>query len=734
MSDQQHFQWDTMTAGVCYYPEHWPRELWAEDLERMKAAGISVVRAAEFAWSLFEPVEGVFQFDLFDDFLALCTEKGIHVIMGTPTATPPAWLTEKYPETLNCDRSGISYRHGGRRHYNYNSPVYQKLCARIVEQIARHYGSHPAVVGWQIDNELNCETDEFCSQADHAAFREFLKERYGTLDCLNQTWGTVFWSQTYTDWSQLYGPRPVLNGGYNPSMLLDYYRFVSHSARRFCKMQADIVRKYKKPEDFITTNGMFDHLDNHQMTKESLDVYTYDSYPSFAFGLDRSPKTTTDLNDRKWTRNLTEVRSVCPHFGIMEQQSGANGWTNRMEGPAPRPGQLTLWAMQSVAQGADFISFFRWRTCTFGTEIYWHGILDYDNRDNRKLAEVTDFCKKLRTLDPVCGAENVGAFALIKDYDNQWDMDVDTWHQRVAAFSEQEIFVASELNHTPYNIVYLRESTELAELTSYPVAFYPHPVMIDERRAALLASYVERGGTLILGCRSGYKDLTGKCVMLPQPGLLQKLTGTDVRDFTFTSPCEVDSFLVWENRRLEAPVFNDILTPLEGTNILARYGSSYYAGEAALTEHHYGKGRVLHLGSAFSRDMVKQLLEYSGVLEPFRMYIEAPEGVEAVLRRQGCRQFLFVLNFQSFEQVIMLKRPAKLLYTGKEAHGDIILPAFGTAVYELSPLLIYATKCGCEEHDHETKTQMDLDLTLGAGCDNRWYDGFLPRGSAHGIL
>lgn len=174
--------------------------------------------------------------------------------------------------------------------------------------------------------------------------------------------------------------------------------------------------------------------------------------------------------------------------------------------------------------------------------------------------------------------------------------------------------------------------------------------------------------------------------MLPQPGLLQKLTGTDVRDFTFASPGEDDSFLVWENQRLETPVFNDILTPLDGTKILARYGSSYYVGEAALAEHHYGKSRVLHLGSAFFWDMVKQLLEYSGVLEPFRMYIEAPESVEVVLRRQGCRQFLFALNFQSSEQVIMLKRPAKLLYTGEEAQGDITLPMFGTAVYELSSL------------------------------------------------
>lgn len=684
MSTNQRFQWDHMTTGVCYYPEHWPQKQWASDLDRMLAAGITVVRSAEFSWVLLEPAEGVFSFDLFDAFLDLCTQKGMQVILGTPTATPPAWLTEKYPEVLNCDITGTPYRHGGRRHYTYNSPVYQKLCSRIVEEMGRRWGQHPAVIGWQIDNEINCETDVFYSEADHAAFRVFLQEKYGTLDALNAAWGTAFWSECYTDWSQIHCPRPVLNGGYNPSLLLDYTRFISVSARHFCKMQADILRKYVKPGDFITTNGMFGHLDNHQMAEESLDVYTYDSYPNMGLGLDRHPKTDTDLNDRKWTRNLIETRSVCPHFGIMEQQSGANGWINRMEASAPRPGQLTLWAMQSVAQGADFISFFRWRTCTFGTEIYWHGILDYDGRVNRKLAEVKDFCRKFRSLQPVCGAKNVAAFALLKDYDNLWDMGADAWHRRVGEFSDREIFIASELTHTPYDAVYLRDNTALEDLKPYPVAFYPHPVIMDGHKLQLLNAYVAQGGTLIVGCRSGYKDPTGKCVTIPQPGLLQGLTGTDIQDFTFTSPAEEDSYALWTaGEKLEMPIFNDILTPLQGTKVLAEYGTSYYAGEAALTERPFGAGRTLHLGSAFSRDTVRQLLAYTGVLEPFQNIIDAPEGVEVVLREKDGQQYLFVLNFQQTEQNINLKQPAVLLYTGEKAEGQITLPPFGTAVYAL---------------------------------------------------
>lgn len=681
--NKQNFQWSEMTMGTCYYPEHWEKTLWEDDLDRMMEAGITVIRIAEFAWNKVEPEEGVFDFTFFDEFLDLCLKKGMKVIFGTPTATPPAWLTEKYPEVLNATQDGILYRHGARRHYNYNSPVYQKFCAGIVEKEAEHYGKHPAIVGWQIDNELNCETCEFYSEADSKAFRVFLKEKYETLEKLNAAWGTVFWNQTYTDWEQIFVPRTVLNKGHNPHQHLDYFRFVSDSMRKFCKLQSDILRKYIKPGDYITTNGIFWNADNHEMEKESLDVFTYDSYPSFAFGLDRDPKNAKDLNDRKWTRHLIESRSVCPHFGIMEQQSGANGWTTRMEGPAPRPGQLTLWAMQSVAQGADYISFFRWRTCTFGTEIYWHGILDYDNRENRKLREVKDFYKKLKSIDPVCGAENVTAFALLKDYDNEWDTEVDAWHERVTSVSEEEIFIASELNHTPYDIVYLKDDSELEELLRYPVIFYPHPVLVNKERAALLKAYAEKGGTLILGCRSGYKDMNGKCVMLPQPGLFAELTGTDIRDFTFTSPAEDAVTADFGGRRTEMPVFNDILTPLDGTKVLASYENSYYKGEAAVTERKLGEGRVIHFGAVFSRENTKQLLEYTGVLHPFKDIIEVPETVEVVMRRKGEKQYLFVLNFQPEEVTYTLKQEGIFMYTGEEAEGVLTLPPYGTAVYEI---------------------------------------------------
>lgn len=674
-------QWQKLTMGVCYYPEHWPREMWQSDLDRMLAAGISVVRVAEFAWNYFEPEEGVFTFDFFRDFLDLCEKKGMKVIFGTPTATPPAWLTEKYTEVLNCNKDGVLYRHGCREHHNYTSPVYRRFTARIVEKLAQQYASHPAIVGWQIHNELNCETAEFYSESDSVAFREYLKERFGTLDRLNETLGSTFWNQTYTDWAQLYVPRPTLTGTINPHMHLEYIRFVSHITREYCKLQADILRKYVKPGDFITTNGTFGNLDNHSMNRESLDVHTHDSYPNFGYALD-NPSGEDSLRDRWASRQLTDVRAICPHFGIMEQQSGANGWTTRLEAPAPRPGQLSLWGMQSIAHGADFVSFFRWRTCTYGTEIYWHGILDYDSRDNRKLREVTDFGKMMQAVSPVCGADFKASFALLKDYDNEWDSNVDRWHSRVQQASYDGIFEASARAHMPYNTLYLDQPETDAELMKYPVAVYPHPTLVNEERITLLRRFVENGGTLLMGCRSGYKDMYGKCVMMPQPGLFQPLTGSDIHDFTLASFAEPENFALLNGETLDAPLFNDVLTPIDGGETIACYGESYYKGEAALVEKRIGKGRVLHWGSVFTKTNTIPLLKYAGAEPLFDGLVEAPEHVELVLREKDGKRWIFVLNYLSKPQTVTLKKPMHSLLDGKAAEGVQTLPAFGVMVLE----------------------------------------------------
>ncbi|MDR1106347.1 MAG: beta-galactosidase [Treponema sp.] len=679
---------DRIILGTCYYPEHWDKSLWKDDLFRMKKNGIEVIRIAEFAWNKIEPREGDFTFDFFDRFLELALEADMSVIFATPTATPPAWLSDQYPEVLNARMDGVLLRHGGRRHYNYNSPVYRRFTERIVEKTAQHYGPHPAVTGWQIDNELNCETSEFYSESDTTAFREFLKNKYGSLDALNEAWGTVFWNQTYTAWAEIHVPQTVLCNSANPHRTLDYIRFVSDSACGFAKLQSDIVRKYLKSGDFITTNGIFPNLDSHRMCDESLDFITYDSYPNMAYELDRNPggagreEQREDLGDREWSRNLARARSVSRAFGVMEQQSGPGGWTTRMESPAPQPGQMTLWTMQSIAHGADYVGYFRWRTCCMGTEIYWHGILDYSNRDTRRLAELGDIREKTGLISAAAGSRYRASFAVLTDYDNVWDAGLDVWHGRIHRESEAGIFRAAQILHSPMDYVYLRDPVQLKDLAEYPVLFYPHPVIATEERAALLAEYAAAGGTLVLGARAGMKDASGKCPMTKLPGVFRDLSGTDVTDYTLTGPGRPVT-ADWGGDEIEVPVFNDILEPLAGgAEVLASYTKGWYSGKAALIVNKYGKGSVYYFGGAFSRAAASVFLKKLNLAEPYRDTVDLPENCEIAVREKGNARFFFILNYSPEPAVITLKKELRDLYRGETVSGKAELPPFGTAVFE----------------------------------------------------
>ena len=674
---------ESITLGTCYYPEHWKEELWEEDLTRMLENGIQTVRIAEFAWNKIEPREGEFDYSFFDRFLDLTDRMGMQVIFGTPTATPPAWLTTKYPEVLNARQDGVLYRHGARRHYNYNSPVYQELSRRIVEKAASHYAGRRSVIGWQIDNELNCELSEFYSESDTLAFREFLKKKYGTLDRLNEAWGTVFWNQTYTAWEEVYVPRTTCSDSTNPHEVLDYLRFISDSCCRFAKMQSDILRKYIKPGDFITTNGLFGNLDNHRLREESLDFMTYDSYPNFAYCLD-AYREEDPVKDRKWSRNLAETRAVSPVFGIMEQQSGANGWNTRMEAPTPEPGQLTLWTMQSIAHGADYVSYFRWRTATMGTEIYWHGILDYSGRDNRRLAEVHSVYEKLQKIRPVAGARYEARVGILKDYDNIFDSQLDVWHGRVEKASQKALFEACQLTHTPFDYCYLDHVKESEELAGYQVLFYPHATIMTEEKKALLEEYVRNGGTLVVGCRSGYKDERGQCVMDKLPGMLKEVTGTDIPEYTMISPAEDGKVTVdWDGTTVEAAVFSDLLAPEEGAETVGVYTSNYYAGTPALIRHSYGKGQAYYFGGAFTEKTVEVFLEKLGVIDPYGEILQAPEGCETAVREKDGARYLFVLNYGKASVQITLKRPVRDLLADCEAEGVQTLQGYETKVYEI---------------------------------------------------
>ena len=678
---------DRFQLGVCYYPEHWPEDLWAGDYKRMRELGFSVIRVAEFAWSIFEPEEGIFSFELFDRAIDRAHNHGLKVILGTPTATPPAWLTHKYPEVLNVTQTGVQYQHGMRRHYTYNAPVYRERSARIVRKLAEHYGEHPAVIGWQIDNELNCEVDAFYAEADQVAFRGWLENKYNTLDELNRAWGTVFWNQTYTDWAQISLTGPTPSASPNPHQALDEKRFFSASAISFACVQSNILRELA-PGQWVTTNGLFGHLDSHTLTEEALDFISYDSYPNFSTIMSElRPDLSSPLRDRYWSWLLSGVRSISPNFCVMEQQSGPGGWTNRIAHPSPKPGQMRLWTYQSVAHGADMVLYFRWRTATMGTEIYWHGLNDYYSGPNRRLAEAAQVGRELNEIGPhIVGTQTTAQIGIVGDYDNTWDGELDSWHGPYTRQSVSAWFTALQLGHVPVDAVYVQPETGLEDLTKYQTLIYPHPAILTEGTAALLTAYVRQGGKLVFGCRTGYKDATGQCYTRPFPGPVAELCGVTVADFTRIGPDENAPTLKWsglDDSGATADSFNDILqVEAPGAEVLAEYAGGYYAGSPALVQNRVGEGAAYYYGAVFNVPVATALIKHLGLVSPVVELLELPQPVELCIREnsQTGKRLIFLLNYSAEAQTLNLYSALTDLLTGNRLQGSVTLAPFDVCV------------------------------------------------------
>lgn len=667
-----------LALGCCYYPEHWDRTLWRDDLKRMKEHGLEIIRVGEFAWSLMEREEGVFDFSFWDGFLRLAEEEGMQVIFCTPTATPPAWLTEKYPETLNADGDGHLLRHGMRRHHNLTSPKYLELCGRLTERMAEHFNRYSCIIGWQLDNEVNCEIDEYYSESDHKAFRAYLREKFGSLEALNDKLGTVFWNQTYTDWNQIYLPRRTpqgLNGG-NPHLKLEQKRFISHAAVGYLGMQASILRRTAGSR-FITTNGIFNNLDYQKLLASGVDFICYDSYPDFAYELGRKPE--DGLKDRNTSFNLARVRAISPVFGIMEQQSGPGGWNTRMMQPAPKPGQMRLWTWQSIAHGADMVSYFRWRTCGVGTEIYWHGLNDYSNLPNRRLAELKRIHTELLKADGIAGHPYEAGVAVLTDYDNNWDGDTDQWHGPLRRFSMDGWFRAMQKKHIPFDFVDFRDETQASELMKYELVVYPHATLLTDERSAVLRAYVEQGGKLVMGSRTGYKDLYGRCPMRPMPGPAGELCGVRVTDYTFLGPYDEEEYFVWDGEEAPAPVFNDILEAENTGRTEGVFKNNYYDGKPALVSRELGKGCAWYFGAGFAEETAALFLKKLGIHSPAERLGKLPEQVELAIR--GDRAIL--LNYGEQPCNVTLAGRFGELLGGRTLEGECELEGYGVWVLAL---------------------------------------------------
>jgi beta-galactosidase len=678
------YSYDSFLYGVVYYPEQWPEAQWDRDLARIVQTGMNVVRMGEGAWSVWEPEEGRYDFALFDRSLALCERHGLKAIMGTPTYTPPAWLTERYPEVCRVSFEGTRLTHGSRRAYNYTSPVYRQKSEAITEALAEHYKGHPAVIGWQIDNELNCHLDVSFAPSDHEAFRAWCRERYGGLDALNQAWGTAFWSQTYTAWEQVWLPRPTVTYQ-NPSLLLDFYRFTSDMTIRFGAIQHQIIKRIA-PHQFVTHNAFqtMTSVDLPAFVQEAVDFVSYDSYPEFKVCDFTLP---ARFRDRSESKFLSRMRGVSPKFMVLEQQSGPSGQIGGdLNGnpdylhPTPKPGQMRLWCWNSVANGADGLLFFRWRSLPYGSEAHWNGLLYHDERNVWRLEEAKRLGDEIKRVSAtLIGTRCVSTAAMLFDFDNESHARIERVTGKHREAHELSVYQALSERHLSVDVRSLSSVQKAGDLAAYEIVFFPHAHVLDAADVEALQAYVEGGGTLVFGCWSGYRNRNHWCYDAAGKSFYEDLVGARVADFTVVPPGETSTIRFGHSDSFfESPVFNEILAITgNDVSVLASYASDYYAGQPAATLHRKGQGRVIHFGSFFTSESVTSLLDVLGIVDPFAGWARIPAAVQTVARSNGSERFCFLLNFTPEPQAVMLTEAAFDLFEEQELVGHAEIPPYG---------------------------------------------------------
>ncbi len=373
------------TLGTCYYPEHWPEEIWEADARRMAETGLTWIRIGEFAWSRLEPRPGDLHFEWLDRAIETLGRAGLKVVLGTPTATPPRWVVDKHPDMVAVDANGNPRKFGSRRHYCFSHEGFRQESDRIVKLVAERYGNNPHVAAWQTDNEYGChDTILSYSEVARKAFRVWLKQRYGSIEALNRAWGNVFWSMEYLSFDEIDLPNLTVTEP-NPSHTLAFRRFSSDQVVTFNKRQVDIIRAHSSAPISHNYMGRVTDFD-HFKVGDDLEIATWDSYP-LGFLEDRVGA--DDAHQRAFMRQGDPDFQAFHHdlyravgkgrWWVMEQQPGPVNWAPH--NPAPLPGMMRLWAWEAYAHGAEAVCYFRWRQAPFAQEQMHACMLRPDNAD-----------------------------------------------------------------------------------------------------------------------------------------------------------------------------------------------------------------------------------------------------------------------------------------------------------------------------------------------------------------
>lgn len=643
--------------GVCWYPEHWPEAWWEDDARRMREVGIAWVRVAEFAWSRLEARRGAFSFEWLDHALDLLHRHGLKVVLSTPTATPPKWLVDERPDILARDERGLPRRFGSRRHYDFSSPAWREETVRICEIVARRWGQHPAVQAWQLDNEYGChDTVLSWSPAAAAAFRDWLRARYGTIEALNEAWGNAFWSMEYGGFGAIEPPQLTVTEA-SPAHRLDWRRFASDQVAAYNRMQAGIVRVHS-PGRPITHNfmGLFTEF-AHAPVAADLDFVSWDSYP-LGFTDQRMPWLTAEERAAYARTGHPDAaafhhdlyRGIAPdgRWWVMEQQPGPVNWAP--SNPAPAAGMVRLWTLEALAHGAEVVSYFRWRQAPFGQEQFHAGL----NRPDRVLdqggLEAAAVARSLPDLRLDCHPVRQAPVALLFDEQADWALRIQP--QGVGCHYLSLVFAFyTALRERALDVDIRRPGQPL---DGYRLIVAPTLPILDEATVEALAA---AGAVTLLGPRTGSRTASHRIPDELAPGPAQRLLPLKVTRVE-SLPAMLTDRLAWGDRVYELGVWRErVETALEP---LARFAD----GEGALFAqdgHHY---LACWPNRALAADLIEHLLERAGV--PSRRLLS-----DLRLRRRGGLTFAF--NYGS--------EPQPVEEQGMLVLGEAEVPARGVSVW-----------------------------------------------------
>jgi beta-galactosidase len=616
--------------GADYNPEQWPREVWDEDVRLMRRAGVNIVSLGIFSWARIQPTRDTWDFGWLDEVMDLLHEHGIAVDLGTATASPPPWLAAAHPEVLPVTRTGETLWPGSRQHWRPTSPVFRRYALELVEAMATRYAEHPALAAWHVSNELGCHNVHDYSDDAAAAFRTWLRVRYGTLDALNHAWGTDFWSQRYSDWDQVLPPRlaPTLA---NPTQQLDFKRFSSDALKDYLRAETDVLRRLT-PDVPVTTNFMvmanFGGLDYADWAAE-VDFVSNDHYTVLG---------ARALDELSFSANLTSGMAAGAPWFLMEHSTSAVNW--RAVNPAKRDGALVRDSLTHVAHGADAVCFFQWRQSVAGAEKYHSAMVPHGGEDTDVHRSVVRLGRHLQRLGEVSGSTRKPArAAILFDIESWWALDreanpsADISH-REEALDWYAAFLALGVRADVVPVG--------ASLDPYDVVVAPLLHVLPGPTAGRLGDFVAGGGHLVTTYFSGIVDENDHVWPGPYPGALRDLLGIRVEEL---APL-LDEEVVLDNGGVGTRWTDRVVVTNTQTQVLATYKTGPQAGRPAITRRAVGAGSASYVSTRLGPDGLEPVL--ARVLEEAGVVSELPTSLrgraELTVRTHGDREYWFLVN------------------------------------------------------------------------------------------